>query len=204
MSANGAFSTTLDFEFFAGGYTTLTGEASVSIETSLVSYARVSITGTLNDFNLNFSFVGLITPPIIQASAENLNFNFTSSSTVEFGVQRYAKAEYGSLVIPFTQSAQGYNRTHAYLNASLDFTLNTNIYVFSLGESAGSYGFNLNSTAVNISTRVYSRNGANYYAFNGINFNCATINKESNSVTIIDNGVRHATVLQKSPNTFNK
>lgn len=204
MSANGEFSTTLDFEFFAGGYVTLSGEASVSIEPSLVSYAKVPITGTLSEFNLDFIFAGTIVPPTIQALAQNLSFNFTSSSTVEFGVQRYAKAEFGSLVIPFTQSAQGYNLTHAYLNASLDFTLNTDIYVFSLGSSAGSYGFNLQSTALNISTRVYSRNGANYYAFNGINFNCATINKESNSVTIIDNGVRHATVLQKSPNTFNK
>jgi hypothetical protein len=197
MSANGAFSTTLDFEFFAGGYTTLSGEVSVSIEPSLVSYARVPITGTLNDFNLNFSFTGTITPPIILASAENLNFGFTSSSFIEFGVQRYAKAEYGSLVIPFTQSAQGYNLTHAYLNKTLDFTLNTKIYVFSLGESAGSYGFNLESTALNISTRAYSRDGANYCTFNGVNFNGVSINKQSNSVRIIDNGIRHAEVLQK-------
>lgn len=197
MSANGAFSTTLDFEFFAGGFTTLSGEASVSIEPSLVSYARVPITGTLNDFNLNFSFTGRITPPIIQASAENLNFGFTSSSTIEFGVQRYAKSEYGSLVIPFTTTAQGYNLTHAYLNKTLDFTLNTKIYVFSLGESSGSYGFNLESTALNISTRAYSRDGANYCTFNGVDFNNAIINNQSNSVRIIDNGVRHATVLQK-------
>lgn len=197
MSANGAFSTTLDFEFFAGGYTTLSGEVSVSIEPSLVSYARVPITGTLNDFNLNFSFTGTITPPTIQASAENLNFGFTSSSFIEFGVQRYAKAEYGSLVIPFTQSAQGYNLTHAYLNKTLDFTLNTKIYVFSLGETAGSYSFNLESTALNVSTRAYSRDGANYCTFNGVDFNNATINNQSNSVRIIDNGIRHAEVLQK-------
>jgi hypothetical protein len=197
MSANGAFSTTLDFEFFAGGYTTLTGEVSVSIEPSLVSYAKVPITGIINDFNLNFSFIGAIVPPTIQASAENLSFGFTSTSFIEFGVQRYAKAEYGSLVIPFTQSAQGYNLTHAYLNKTLDFTLNTKIYVFSLGESVGSYGFSLESTGLNISTRAYSRDGANYYTFNGVNFNDVTINAQSNSVRIIDNGVRHAEVLQK-------
>lgn len=197
MSANGAFSTTLDFEFFAGGYTTLSGEVSVSIEPSLVSYARVPITGTLNDFNLNFSFTGTITPPTIQASAQNLSFGFTSSSFVEFGVQRYAKAEYGSLVIPFTQSAQGYNLTHAYLNKTLDFTLDTNIYVFSLGDGAGLYGFNLESTAINVSTRAYSRDGANYCTFNGIDFNNAIIKNQSNSVRIIDNGIRHAEVLQK-------
>jgi hypothetical protein len=197
MSANGAFSTTLDFEFFAGGYTTLSGEVSVSIEPSLVSYARVPITGTLNDFNLNFSFTGTITPPTILASAENLSFGFTSSSFVEFGVQRYAAAEYGSLVIPFSATGQGYNLTHAYLNKTLDFTLNTKIYVFSLGESAGSYGFNLESTGLNISTRAYSRDGANYCTFNGVNFNGVTINKQSNSVRIIDNGIRHAEVLQK-------
>lgn len=197
MSANGAFSTTLDFEFFAGGYTTLSGEVSVSIEPSLVSYARVPITGTINDFNLNFSFTSTIVPPTIQASAENLTFGFTSSSTVEFGVQRYARAEYGSLVIPFTQSAQGYNLTHAYLNKTLDFTLNTEIYVFSLGESTGSYEFSLESTGLNISTRSYSRDGANYCTFNGVNFNGATITKQSNNVRIIDNGIRHAEVLQK-------
>jgi hypothetical protein len=197
MSANGAFSTTLDFEFFAGGYTTLTGEVSVSIEPSLVSYAKVPITGIINDFNLNFSFIGAIVPPTIQASAENLSFGFTSSSFIEFGVQRYAKAEFGSLIIPFTQSAEGYNLTHAYLNKTLDFTLNTKIYVFSLGESAGSYGFSLESAGLNISTRAYSRDGANYYTFNGVNFNDVTINAQSNSVRIIDNGVRHAEVLQK-------
>ena len=197
MSANGAFSTTLDFEFFAGGYTTLTGGVSATIEPSLVSYAQVPITGTLNNFNLDFAFAGIVSAPIIQASAENLNFGFTSSSFIEFGVQRYARAEYGSLVIPFSATGEGYNVTHAYLNKTLDFTLNTNIYVFSIGDSAGSYDFSLQSTGLNISTRAYSRDGANYCTFNAIDFNDAIIKDQSNSVRIIDNGKRHAEVIQR-------
>jgi hypothetical protein len=286
MSANAAFSTTLDFEFFAGGLSTLAGEASVLIETSFVSYAKVSVAGSLNsvlDFsssstavipfnsgsaqNLSFDFTvnsiaeftesrfaaaelgSLVIPFSVLAQSKNIvkanlssNINFESNSFVEFGVQLYAAAELGSLVIPFsvsaqskniaqaylnsnisfesnsfveygiqrfattqlgaltipfTQSAQGYNVTHAYLNKTLDFTLNTEIYVFSLGESAGSYSFSLESAGLNISTRAYSRDGANYYKFNGVNFNEVAINTQSNSVRIIDNGIRQAEVLQK-------
>ena len=197
MSANGAFLTTLDFEFFGGGYTTLSGGVSTTIEPSLVSYAQVPITGTLNNFNLDFAFSGTITPPIIQASAENLSFDFTFNSTMEFGVQRYASAEYGSLVIPFSGSAEGYVVTSARLNQTLDFTLDTNIYVFSLGDSIVSYDFSVQSSGLNVSTRSYSRDGANYCSFNGNDFNEVQIFAQSNSVRITDNGVRYAEVLQK-------
>ena len=196
MSANGAFSTTLDFEFFGGGYTQLSGGVSGFIETSFVSYAQIPIAGTLNNFNLDFELIGFITAPIIQASAE-LSFGFTSSSTIEFGVIRYATVEYGALVIPFTQSAQGYNLTHAHFNPTLEFTLDTNIYVWSAGDSVGSYGFSVESLGVNVSTRTYSKDGANYVVFNQIDFNDLHINDESNSIKIISNGMTQAEIIQK-------
>tara|TARA_B110000503_G_scaffold128808_1_gene200348 strand:+ start:4437 stop:5024 length:588 start_codon:yes stop_codon:yes gene_type:complete len=195
MSANGAFSTTLDFEFFAGGYTTLAGGVSATIEPSLVSYAKVPINGTLSDFNLDFTFSGIVTPPIIRASAE-LSFGFDATGFLEFGVIRFASSEWSNR-IPFSATSEGYVTTHAYFTPTLEFALDTEIYVFSLGDSSGSYGFSLQSTGINVSTREYSRDGGNYCYFDSIDFNDVQIYTPSNGIIIMDNGIRDAEVLQK-------
>lgn len=198
MSANGAVSTTLDFEFFGGGYTQLSGEVSGIIEPSLVSYAKNLIVGEISPVNLDFTFSAGIETPILYGRANN-TIDFSVSGTAEFGVQRYGTvgAQEKVVLFDYTASSSGYVTTHLNFNPTLEFTLDTNIYLFSIGDSVGSYGFSFESTGLNISTRSYSRDGATYCSFDGNDFNDVQISAQSNSITIINNGITQAEILQK-------
>lgn len=194
MSANGAFSTTLDFDFFGGGYLQLSGEVSGLIETSFVSYAQVPIFAEA-PLTLDFEFTAGIETPTVYGNA-NLSFSFDAGGVIEFGVSRYGSVA-NNVLFDYTSESLGYVKTHAYFSPTLEFTLDTNIYVFSEGDSAGLYNFSVESTGLNISTRSYSRDGASYCSFNGIDFNDLHINDESNSIKIINNGMTQAEILQK-------
>jgi len=194
MSANGTFSTTLDFDFFGGGYLQLSGEVSGLIETSFVSYAQVPIFAEA-PLTLDFVFTAGIETSTVYGSA-NLTFGFDAGGTIEFGVSRYGSVA-NTVIFEYTAESSGYVTTHANFNPTLEFTLDTNIYVFSEGDSAGLYSFSVQSTGLNISTRTYSRDGASYCSFNGIDFNDLHINDESNSINIINNGITQVEILQK-------
>lgn len=201
MSANGAVTTTLDFDFFGGGYTQLAGGVSGAIETSFVSYAKVPIVGEIQPITLDFSFVSSITAPIIQASAD-LSFSITGYGTMEFGVQRFATvdgpdANTQAILFEYTANSAGSVITHGYFTPTLDFTLDTHIYVFSLGDTTTGYSFNVESTGLNVSTRSYSRDGGSYCSFNSVEFNETIINDESNSIKINNTGITYAEILQK-------
>jgi len=198
MSANGAVTTTIDFEFFGGGYTQLSGEVSGIIEPSLVSYAKIPIVGQIEPVTLDFTFSAGIETPTIYGRAD-LSFGFTGAGTAEFGVQRYGTvgADTQAVLFDYTANSAGYVTTHAYFNPTLEFKLDTNIYVFSLGDSSGSYSFNVESTGLNISTRSYSRDGASYCSFDGNDFNDVQINAQSNYIEILNNGTNQAEILQK-------
>tara|TARA_R110000796_G_C14497494_1_gene428513 strand:- start:233 stop:826 length:594 start_codon:yes stop_codon:yes gene_type:complete len=193
MSANGTFLTTLDFDFFGGGYVQLSGEVSGLIETSFVSYAQLPINGE-SALALDFAFTGGIETPTVYGAAPNLSFDFVVSSTMEFGVERNGSVA-NNVIFEYTTESSGYVTTHAYFNPTLEFTLDTNIYVFSEGDSAGLYSFAVESTGINVSTRSYSRDGGNYCEFNIVDFNDAWINDESNSVKIINNGMTQAEII---------
>lgn len=198
MSANGAVTTTIDFEFFGGGYTQLSGGVSATIEPSLVSYAKIPIVGQIQPVTIDFGITAGIETPTIYGRAD-LSFDFIGSGTAEFGVQRYATvgANTQAILFEYTANSAGHVITHSYFNNTLDFTLSTNIYVFSLGDSSGSYSFNVESTGVNVSTRSYSVNGANYCSFDSIDFNDVQISAQSNYVEIVNNGTTQAEILQK-------
>jgi|TARA_B110000908_G_scaffold51596_1_gene62926 hypothetical protein len=195
MSANGAFSTTLDFEFFGGGYLQLSGEVSGTIGTSFVSYAQVPITGHISPVTLDFEFTAGIETPTIYGRATDLSFGFTSSSFIEFGVQRYISVA-NNVLFDYTSESSGLVLTHANFNPTLEFTLDTNIYVFSEGDSIGSYSFSVESVGLNISTRTYSKDGANYTVFNSTDFNDLLINDESNSIKLTNTGMTQVEILQ--------
>lgn len=198
MSANGAVTTTIDFDFFGGGYTQLSGEVSGIIEPSLVSYAKIPIVGQIEPITLDFTFSAGIETPTIYGRAD-LSFGFTGAGTAEFGVQRYGAvgANTKAILFDYTANSIGNVTTHGYFNSTLEFTLDTNIYVFSLGDSSGSYSFNVESTGLNISTRSYSINGANYCSFDAVDFNDVQINAQSNYIEIVNNGTTQAEILQK-------
>lgn len=198
MSANGAITTTLDFSFFGGGYLQVTGDVSGTIENSFVSTALVPISGTISTVNLSFDLEARIETPTVYGEA-NLGFDFTGSSTIEFGVQRYLAVGTEKIVLfEYTAESTGYVLTHAYVEPTLEFSLETDIFVFSESEEfAGNIGFSVNSLGLNVSTRSYSRDGASYCEIDAVDHNDAYIKLESNLVEINSNGITYAEVIQK-------
>lgn len=196
MSANGAFSTILDYNFFGGGVVYTTGEVSGIIEPSLNSVGRVPIVGEIQPQNIEFTLTEAgIETPTINAAAENLSFGFTGSGFIEFGVQRYLTSNANTMIIPFSGSANGYSIVSGSLDQVLTFTPETNIYVFSEGPGLGSISFSVLSKGTNASTHVYDRIGANYCSFSGIDHNNVQIVAQSNDVKIVDNGIRQAEII---------
>lgn len=198
MSANGAFSTTLDYQFFGGGVVQNSGEVSGLIETSLVSNAQVPITGQVGNLNLDFSFVSGIETPTIEGTLD-ASFGFTVSAQADQGIQRFGKSEWTNR-LSFTGSAEGYVVVSGSLNQTLDFNLDTNIYLFSDGDGAGSFGFSLASKGTNVSTGIYHRQGANYCTLDASDYNNVQILSSYNNCTLVNDGIRQAEIIT----AFNK
>ena len=198
MSANGAITTTLDFDFFGGGYLQVSGEVSGVIEASVASIANVSVSGIILPVTLDFSIETGIETPVICGRAADLSFDFASTSTVEFGVQIYGTiGTENTVLFEYAAESTGYNLTHINFNPTLDFTLDTELYVFSLGDTAGLFNFSVASQGLNISTRSYSKDGANYCDIDAVDFNDAYIKLDSNLVEINSNGITYAEIIQK-------
>lgn len=199
MSANGAFSTILEYDFFGGGVVYTSGEVSGIIELSLDADVRVPIVGEIQPQTISFALTEAgIETPTIYGSAENLSIDFSmnQSGFIEFGVQRYLTSNANTMIIPFSGSANGYSIVSGTLNQVLSFTPETNIYVFSEGPGFGSISFSVLSKGTNASTHIYDRIGANYCVFDGIEHNEVQIVTQSNDVKIIDNGIRQAEIIQ--------
>lgn len=199
MSANGAFTTTLDFQYFGGGYVQVSGPVSVSIDPIFESIGLLPVSGELQPQTLSFSLAEAgIETPTIQGIAENLtiSFDMNQSGFIEFGVQRYASAEWGSLIVPFTANSEGYSVVSGTFNNVLEFTSDTNIYVFSEGPALGSIPYFVAGKGTNVSSHIYDKIGANYVDIDGVDHNDVHISVQSNAVKIIDNGIRQAEIIQ--------
>lgn len=195
MSANGAFSSTLDYTFFGGGVLQITGPVSVSIDPVFVASAEIPIYGEIQPYTLDFSLdeAGIETPTI-QATL-NASISFTGSGTIEQGIQSFLESYYVNR-IEFTANSVGDVVVKGELDLTLPFTIEPNIYVFSEGPGAGSISFSVLAQAYNMSTRVSSITGGNAILFKTNEFNEVRIAKESNSVRIVDNGIREADIIQ--------
>lgn len=199
MAANGTFTSTLDYDFFGGGYVFTSGTASGSIDPILDASARVPITGEIQPITISFELTEAgIETPTIYGSAENLSIDFTvdQSGRIEFGVQRYLTTNSNTMIISFGGSANGYSIVSGVLDQFLTFTPDTNIYVFSEGPALGIIDFSVLSKGTNAATHVYSLFGSNDLTFNSIDYNDVKIVAESNDVKIIDNGIRQAEIIQ--------
>jgi hypothetical protein len=191
MSANGTFSTTLDYEFFGGGFSTIEGGASGSINPTLISTSKVYIVGGSSNNFISFDFDSSAQMPGIFASLEQ-TIDFTFSSTVEFGVQRWATA---NTRIEFTfDTMVGYNLTHAYLDKTISFTAAITADQFSLGDTDVSYSFLLDGKAINISTHTYDKVGKNGVDFRD-NYNGVMILNNTNSINLVKDGVTSVDIL---------
>lgn len=199
MAANGTFSTTLDYDFFGGGVVYTSGEVSGIIEASLDASARVPIAGQITPQTISFQLTEAgIETPTIYGAAENLTIDFSlnQSGFIEFGTQRYLFTNANTMVIPFSGSANGYSVVSGTLNQVLEFTSETNIYVFSEGPASGTISFSVLSEGTNVSTHVYDQKGANYCSFSGVDYNNVQIVAQSNDVIIMNNGEGFAEIIQ--------
>ena len=194
MSANGAFSSTLDYAFIGGGVIQVTGPVSVSIDPVFVATAEVPIFAqSTNSLDFILTDAGIETPTI--GAYVNVSTSFTASATAEQGVQRFASSEWINR-IEFTANSAGIAIVKGELNQTLPFLTNTNIYVFSEGPASGSINFSVSAQAYNMTDRVRSRTGGNEVLFKTNEYNGVRIPQESNGLRLVDNGVREADIIQ--------
>lgn len=194
MSANGAVTTTVDFTYFGGGYVQVSGEVSGVIGTSFVFDGVAPIYGEIQPVTIDFGFSAGVETPTIYATAD-VGFDFASYSFVEFGVQRYASVA-NNVLFDYTANSSGYVTTHVNFNPTLDFTLDTDLYIFSLGDGTGTFSFDIESLGYNISTREYSKTGGNYVSFDGIDKNAIKVVNATNGIKLLNNGISKAEILQ--------
>lgn len=191
MSANVEFSTTLDYDFFGGGIVFVSGEASGVLDYNLDSDVKVLIFAESSNNFIDFTFLGGIELPIINATAD-LSFDFSVSSTVEFGVQRWA---FANTRIEFTQTSEGFALVKASVDYLYDFIVNTSATQFSFGTANTELDFFFNSNVLNYSLHIYDRLGKNDVELLTSEFNEIEILNENNFVEIIDSGRNDARVL---------
>ena len=194
MSANGVFTSTLDYTFFGGGFSIVSGGVPAqTIEYTFNSDVFVPITGDMQTLPLDFTFSAAITPPIIQASAD-LSFGFTGSSFLEFGIQSFLSSEWINRI---EFSANGFAETviAGVGDITLPFNLDTNIFVFSLGDGLTGFDFSVEGKGTNLSTHLFSTTGSNSLKFIDNDFNGYLIPKESNAVRIISDGATDVEIL---------
>lgn len=192
MSANGAFTSTLDFDFIGGGYLTILGGATGSIDPVLSSTSKVLIFGESANNFISYSFGSAAQMPPAQGRLE-YTLPFTVSATAEFGVQRWATA---NTRIEFTlDTVPAYNLTHSYLNQTLTFDLESLADQFSLGElTISAFDYSFSGKAINISTHTYDLKGTNKIEFRD-NHNALSLIDHFNDVNFTDYGSNYVTIL---------
>ena len=194
MSANGALTSTLDFDFIAGAVLSVKGPLSVEIGVTTSLTGVVPIYGELEPYTLDFNGQASIETPTIYASATDLSTSFTVSGTIEFGVTRELEA---NNQINFTlDTVPGFVITHGTADITLPFLSDTNIYVFSEGPVSVATSFLLAGKGLNWDTHVYDRTGVNGIKFTGDESNGVNIKIESNGVKLVSNGIGYAEIIQ--------
>lgn len=192
MSANGAFTNTLDYDLFSAGFVTLKSGLSGTLEFVQSSTGEIPIFG-VSSGDIGFTFLGKAGAPFLKAEASGtLDFSFTG--TLEIGREAFLSAY---SIIPFEGSASGLIRIKGSIAGSIDFGFSSTLTQYSEIEGSTSYSFILNSTGLNISTHALDKVGQNGFKFTNEYFNGATLVSNMNSIEIRDNGIRNAQVLQR-------
>lgn len=194
MSANGVFTSTIDYTFFGGGYSVIAGGVPAqTIDMALDTSGAVAIVGELQPFALDFEFESEITPPFIYGSAE-VSFGFTGSAFLEFGIQTFGSSEWINR-IEFTANSSAESVIAGVADITLPFNLDTNIFLFSLGDGLTGFDFSVAGKGTNLSTHKLSVTGSNSLKFINNDFNGYSIQKESNAVKIISDGGTDVEIL---------
>lgn len=194
MSANGVFTSTLDFSFFGGGYSVLVGGAEGTFDYTFTSDVFVPVYATL-DQTLTFDVqAGIVTPTIYGEFSGTIPFTLTEPARIEFGIQSYMYS--GNNEIDFTASATGFSIIAGSADITLPLIFSGTMAQFSLGQATGAFGYALNSKVVNYTLTNKSRLGINSIEIGRHSYNDVIIRRSSepNDIRLKDSGETFAEV----------
>tara|TARA_B110000503_G_scaffold54658_1_gene87787 strand:+ start:3587 stop:4168 length:582 start_codon:yes stop_codon:yes gene_type:complete len=192
MSANGVFTSTIDYSFFGGGYSTIEGGVSGAIDVAFTSDVIVPVQATFEHI-LGFGFVGgIVTPTVYAEAAGDISFTL-SNAFIEFGIQSYLFS--GNNEISFTGSATALAPISVSFTPTFDINFSGTMAQFSLGQTTGAFAYALNSKGQNYTLLNKSRPNKK----NGINLtdaqhNGVTLRMQPNGVKIRDNGTNYVEI----------
>jgi hypothetical protein len=194
MSANGALTSTLDFSFFGGGYSTIVGGAEGTFNYAFTSDVFVPVYATL-DQTISFDVeAGIVTPTVYGEFSGTIDFTLTEPARIEFGIQSYIYS--GNNEINFTASASGFSIIAGGANITLPITFSGTMAQFSLGQTTNAFGYALNSKVINYTLTNKSRLGINDIELTRNMENGVVIRRisEPNNIRLKDSGETFAEV----------
>jgi|TARA_B110000483_G_scaffold132940_1_gene159028 hypothetical protein len=194
MSANGALTSTLDFSFFGGGYSTIVGGAEGTFNYAFTSDVFVPVYATL-DQTISFDVeAGIVTPTVYGEFSGTIDFTLTEPARIEFGIQSYIYS--GNNEINFTASASGFSIIAGGANITLPITFSGTMAQFSLGQTTNAFGYALNSKVINYTLTNKSRLGINDIELTRNMENGVVIRRisEPNDIRLKDSGETFAEV----------
>jgi|GEM_PF-4571346 len=191
MSANGVFTSTIDFEFFGGGYSTIEGQANSSFDLSFTSNVFVPIVATISpqtiDFNLS---AGIVTPTVYGDFTGSIDFAL--DARIEFGRQGYGTSANNE--IDFSATGSGYVTVEGFAAPTLDFSISATMAQFSLAEATAAFDFAVNSYVQNYTLLNKSRGGKNSFELTRFSSNGVRIKQLQNGVKVRNPGTNQVVV----------
>lgn len=194
MSANGALTSTLDFSFFGGGYSTIVGGAEGTFNYTFTSDVFVPVYATL-DQTISFDVeAGIVTPTVYGEFSGTIDFTLTEPARIEFGIQSYIYS--GNNEINFTASASGFSIIAGGADITLPIIFSGTMAQFSLGQTTNAFGYALNSKVINYTLTNKSRLGINDIELTRNMENGVVIRRisEPNDIRLKDSGETFAEV----------
>jgi hypothetical protein len=194
MSANGVFTSTLDFSFFGGGFSTIAGEASSTFDYTFSSDVFIPVLAELNQ-TLTFDVqAGIVTPTVYGEFSGTIPFTLTEPARIEFGIQSYLYS--GNNEINFTSSSSGFSIIAGSADITFPITISGTMAQFTLGQTTGAFGFALNSKVINYTLTNRARSGPNSIELTRTMENDIVIRRvsEPNDIRLKDTGLTNAEV----------
>ncbi len=194
MSANGVFTSTLDFSFFGGGFSTIAGEASSTFDYTFSSDVFIPVLAELNQ-TIPFTVqVSVETPTVYGEFSGTIPFTLTEPARIEFGIQSYLYS--GNNQIDFTASASGFSVIAGSADITFPILFSGTMAQFSLGQTTGAFDFSLNSSVVNYTLTNKTRSGFNSIELTRTKENGVVIRRisEPNDIKLKDIGLTYAEV----------
>jgi|TARA_B110000908_G_C10263663_1_gene461474 hypothetical protein len=192
MSANGVFTSTLDYSFFGGGFSTIEGGASGDFTLAFTSDVFNPVYAEL-DQTLTFDVVaGIVTPTVYGEFDGTIDFSLNQSGRIEFGIQSYLTSANNE--VEFSASSTGLVPVTGSFTPTFDINFSGTMAQFSLVQGATAFSFDLDSVVQNYTLLNKTRAGKNATELTRFNSSEVVIKQEPNGVKIRNTGITYAEV----------